>query len=158
MQLKTKLAAGASAVVLAVGLGVALAGPAAAKDDQGLCVNAIKYGEMCGEQTTSSGQLEMLPDPGFNGYYLFDTPSGTGQINTLGSGCLEVVNSSGVVEAKPCAGAAAEEWTAEPSGDGAYYRNDHYALCLNDQYYNYVVNAAPCNNGRDELFYPSPSN
>jgi hypothetical protein len=77
--LKFKLAAITSATIIAVGLGVAIAAPASAVDNQFLCY------------VSSAGRY--------------------------------------------------------------YYVNEDTGLCLNDQYYDFLVNAATCNEGTDELWY-----
>lgn len=160
VKLKSKLAATTSAVALAVGMSVIFAGPAAAMDGQLMCVVATSsHPAQCLEKLmpdVGSGVQPKIVSTSNPGQY--NTPSTSGQISVYRSSpaeCLQVMNSSGLVETQPCHGNPDEEWSVFPDpGTSAYYDNEGTALCLNDKYFAHVVNAAPCNNGPDERWYP----
>ena len=140
MQLRLKLAAIASATALAVSLGLALAGPAAAVDEQALCVTPTTHnGVLCAFNFDGLGQtVSAVGPPG--GYW--DMPGVRGQITSdlAGSGgnvhlCMELdASDHDYIVMAYCQGKASEEWTAEAghnSGTTVYVNGYKTNLCLN---------------------------
>jgi hypothetical protein len=139
-QLKLRLAATASAVALVAGLGVAFAGPAAAKDEQALCAFATTHTTLCAFNWDGPGQtVSAVGPPG--GYW--DVPGVSGQISsdlTNPDGgtahlCMELdASDHDYIVMASCQGKAAEEWAAEAgneAGTTVYVNGYDASLCLN---------------------------
>ena len=157
MSLRFKLAAITSATLLAAGLGVALAAPASAVNDQPLC---IITNQECA--IDSAANLGAVVDMSQGAGGVWDVPSGHGQISLSGGGvngqplCMKADyghtshgNGNPIVLAS-CSGADAEEWYAEPyNHDGYhftyYFNGANINDCLNDHYSLGKANVAPCN-------------
>lgn len=169
MQFKVKLAAVGSAMVLMSGIATVTATSASAVNDQGLCVTATNGSQTCADGTTipkqpSGVQLTMAAyDESF-----FNTPGSYGRISVYASNpgsCLEITDSAaGTVKTEPCNSSLAEDWYAVSvsGGKAAYYQNAAYqGLCLNDKYYDALLNAAPCpasGKNANQDFYPDQQN
>ncbi len=162
MHLKSKLAAIACALVLAAGVGVVLAGPAAASNGQDLCV-------LDQELITECAVLQAKAAPGVvvktsDLTWSWNVPGSSGQISNDGGGgyCMWInsgVNSNEIV-LEACNKDPEEEWLAfgacNPAGDcGTEYYNSYYDLCLNDRYYDLDLNAATCNGGYNQVWFPN---
>ena len=147
MQLKLKLAAIASTMLLAASLGVVLAGPASAAQEARLCVS-VKDSSYCAEALDMANSSILLAgDMETNAW---DTPGAlaTTQIRYYGSPgkgqCMELHTNDTVILAT-CQGKASEEWTAL-SGAAAhttvFMNKDNPGLCLTAE------TTAPAGDGR----------
>jgi hypothetical protein len=163
MQLKLKLAAIASAIALAVSLGVTFAGPAAATDDVRLCVNDTKGQQGCAEDYPTSGVIVNLVT-NIDNSSPWDIPGTSGQISYPGNNlCMELDKTDGnIIKLEPCQGKASEEWTTSKGSEkGTTIFTNKYETdqCLNaDPYGDYpAVIGSKCNGGTNqEWFSPEP--
>lgn len=117
MQLRHKLGAIASGLALTVGLGIAFAGPAMAKNSTWVCVNNDHVGLECAVSFPRHLSPVVINDGigGVPGGSLWDAPtSGTGQIRwagSTGSGyCMEIHKDNKIV-LDSCLGRASERWS-----------------------------------------------
>jgi hypothetical protein len=162
MQLQAKLAVIGCVTALAASIGAVLAGPAEAIDGQLMCVlnqeNVIQCAYV--NNPPNSGSVVYVTDmpPNANSW---NAPPNEGQISlvyTKSSLCMSVqygYNANQIVLA-PCNGNPQEEWITINNGGGSYvYYNAYYNLCLNDRYYDHYLNAASCNDGANQSFYPT---
>ena len=163
MSLRIKLAAITSAMLLAGGLGVALAAPASAVDNQSFCVypsNGIVKTPYCATPA-GSNQTGLNIDMDRNGgIFHWNVPPSSGQISTYSGGspveCMQVdASEANEVLTAPCQGRASEEWTAIGEGNGnVEFKNHDDGLCLNTKNDSFhLLNAATCNGGTNELFF-----
>jgi hypothetical protein len=162
MSLRIKFAAFTSAMLVSGGMGVALAAPAFAVDNQVLCVhpsNGVVNVSYCANPTGSNA-------PGLNVYmeanslFTWNVPPKSGQISTSDGGspkeCMEVnAKVHNAIFLEPCKGKASEEWKAIGKGKGnVEYKNKGDGLCLNTKDdANHSLNAAKCNGGTNQLFF-----
>jgi hypothetical protein len=165
MQLGAKVGAITSALALTAGISMVFAAPALAVDHQDLCVvspDGIQCAQPFSTGTPPVGtSVAMGPTTALG---KFDVPGTFGQISVYGSSpkrCLEVTDSTdGTVQLESCSSNLDEEWSVFGApGDTSYYENALYTgLCLNDKYYDKVINAADCGDGSNENqnWYASP--
>jgi hypothetical protein len=155
VKVRSKLAAIASAAALAVAMGAVYAGPAAAMDDQDLCVEDTQNVPECAFASgDKAGDIAEADDNGGSAtYVVWDAPPLTGQIRLDQKNtdlCLTIDYSSTTdkIVLETCAGASDQEWLTFPvstSRGTAYgYESVEYTLCLNDKYYDDVLNIASC--------------
>lgn len=157
MSLRFKLAAITSAALLAAGLGVALAAPASAVNNQFMCVDATNGNNpQCASPSArmSGATIQMTQAAGTT----WNAPPVRGQISIVGGGtngqqlCMQVDyghtiggNGNPIILAS-CSGRAAEVWIAEAFDGRTYYINEaNLNECLNDHAQLHRANAAPCN-------------
>ena len=171
MSLRFKLVGMASAMVLTVGAAVAFAAPAFAKDDQLMGVtDGANVTEYAYTNSVASGQWVIMANTdGPSPWDVSGSTSGTHQITYYNSGspgkCMTIDTSDGNrIRLENCASAADQEWetiTGISGGNGHNY-NEYYnpltGECLNDHYQVSQLDAAPCNSGKDQLWFPNGVN
>jgi hypothetical protein len=159
VQLRFKLAAIASSLALAGGLGIAFAGSAAATSEIKLC-SFDQRTIVCSTANERSGApVEIGGYPGGGAPWDAAT-SGTHQItywDSKPSLCMELdATSHNTVYLRSCAGKASEEWTAITTHvtigsrklTAYYYRNSYkHSLCLSPPAGSGDVIGAKCNFG-----------
>jgi hypothetical protein len=157
MSLRFRLAAIASALALAVGAAVALAGPAFAKDGQTLCVTDVPGETQCAYTNTSDFVYISNSAPtGWNEWDINTSGSGYHQIaSTTGEGCIFLAAKGEQVYVTACDGYTYEEWKIKSSNSqGLELQNKAFpSECLNDHYQVGQVNGAPCNGHTDQRWF-----
>jgi hypothetical protein len=150
MQLKLKLAAISSVVALAVGLGVALAGPAAAEGvNVRMCVTDSQRKDVCAETFPTKGDDVTLTHNGDTGE-VWDTPGEQGQISVstgLGSRLCMQIHTGDTIWLNYCQGKESEDWAAvEGAMRNSVVFESVYdpTLCLNADPYIGQVTVAKC--------------
>jgi hypothetical protein len=166
MQLRIKLAAIASAMGLAVGLGVAFAGPAAATNGIKVCVYKPAVGTIVCALTVNQ-HLAPVTIGVYPGGSPFNAPtSGTGQISLYQSSpatCMEL-HTNNLIVVDSCQGRASERWSVIVGSVKigsktlqAYFYQSIYnpSLCLTSPPADGQLSAATCNfkNLNQEWFF-----
>jgi hypothetical protein len=149
MQLRFKLTAIASAMVVAAGMGIAgiaLAGPAAASNNVVFCVLHLPNTTLCAASQDDHGSDVTLSRCGCQAW---DVPATSGEISAVGdspSECMQVGPKDFVIE-ESCSGHSSEEWTASKAQTKGkmLFKNKSDNLCLYGQYSGFTVKVAGCN-------------
>jgi hypothetical protein len=162
--LRFKVAAVISATLLAAGVAVSFAPTAFAADDQTMCVNDLAGHVQCADLDVSTGFVDsanVSSSPSGTDYHwnVNTTSSGYHQIssvNTSVTGCMAFLGPSlPQIEIEGCDGTAYEEWEivgTSATGQVVLQNEAFPGDCLNDHYQVDEVDAAPCNDGPDEVW------
>lgn len=156
LSLRIRLAALASAVMLAIGLGAAgFAAPAFAVDDIHMYVNATSGHYSAIVTQCDAGTYVDLAENAYSGYW--NAPTTSGQISCIphSTMCMTIDTSNNRIHLSACTGGEYQEWVAHAKDGGYWYSNTKTGLCLNAHTQAFQADAATCNQGVNEIWHLS---
>ena len=153
MSMRFKLAALASATLLAASVGIGLAAPAFAANNQEMYVDTNNNAYFAYVSSDSTGTYVQATDD--NGITKWDVPTSSGEISTYSTSphlCMSVDTSNNRIHLETCNSNVDEEWTAHLDGDGYWFFNAASNDCLNAHWQVSELNVASCNQGANQIF------
>jgi hypothetical protein len=164
MLLRFKAATVIATAVLAAGAAVSFAPSALAVDNQTMCVNDLAGHVQCAELDVSTGFVDSANESsspsGVDFHWNVNTSSTAyhqiSSRDTSATGCMAFLGPSlPQIEIEGCDGTAYEEWkivATSATGQVVLQNEEFPGDCLNDHYQINEVDAAPCNDGPDEVW------